>query len=97
MWEKLSDGRVQSVDTFGSPCFIMINWVGDLHFELVEYDLKRVFSWKTLPIEVKMVLKIKCENDKSSLWNFMTELPSTQIFSEPDNLILYRDKPFKNL
>ena len=95
--EKISDGRIINTDNFDPPCFIMINWVGDLHFELVEYDLKRVFSWKTLPLEVKMVLKLKCENDKSSLWSFITKLPSLEIFSKPEDINLQREKPLQDL
>ena len=56
---QINDSEVDSLKRFQPDYYIMVSYTGD-HYKLVTYKERRIFTFKEIPYDIKMVIINKC-------------------------------------
>jgi len=56
---QINDSEIDSLKRFQPDYYIMVSYTGD-HYKLVTYKERRIFTFKEIPYDIKMVIINKC-------------------------------------
>ena len=59
------ESYITKTSSFTPTEYILINWTGSVHFELITYDNISIFTWAQLPDDVKNLILYHCKTHNS--------------------------------
>ena len=57
--------QITNSGSFTPTDYILINWTGSVHFELITYNTRSIFTWTQLPDDVKNLILYHCRTHNS--------------------------------
>lgn len=69
---QINDSEVDALKRFQPDYYIMVSYTGD-HYKLITYKEKRIFTFKEIPYDIKMVIINKCLEKNSGPYYLISD------------------------